>query len=283
MTSPATAVPPLTLAHALRWARLQGLDHLDAQLMLQHLVQQPRSWVIAHDDTLLSAAQQARFETLCARRLAGEPVAYLIGEWAFHGHRLRVTSDVLIPRPDTETLVDWALELLQRNQSTNMPRVIDLGTGSGAVAISVARSFPAARVLATDVSEAALAIAQENINRLAPAIRTAHGSWWEAVPNSEQFDLALSNPPYIRAGDPHLEALTFEPIGALTPGGDGLAAIRQIATGAKPHLRHNAWLLLEHGWDQADQVANILLSAGFTAPQTRLDLDGRARCTGAQA
>ena len=275
--------PKLDLAQALTRARQMGLDRLDAQWLLQHLMQQPRSWVLAHDDTQLSATQWAKFEALCTRRMSGEPVAYLLESWGFHGHRLRVTPDVLIPRPDTETLVDWALDLLRQDSSIKTPRVIDLGCGSGAVAISLACAVPDARVLATDISEAALAIARQNIQRLAPQINTASGSWWQAVPPGEQFDLALSNPPYIAEDDDHLAALAYEPRSALTPGGDGLGAIRQIASGAKAHLRSGAWLLLEHGWNQAEQVTTILKSAGLTAPQTRLDIDGRSRCTGARA
>jgi len=270
------------LAQALATARARGLDRLDAQLLLQHLLHQPRSWVLAHDDTLLLPAQQTEFETLCSRRLAGEPVAYLLGDWGFRGLSLRVSPAVLIPRPDTETLVDWALELLQQPLSTATPQVIDLGTGSGAVAISVARAWPAAQVVATDISEAALAVARDNIARLAPQVTTARGSWWQAVPGKRQFDLAVSNPPYIAGDDPHLMALTHEPQEALTPGADGLDAIRQIVADAPAHLRPGAWLLLEHGWDQAEQVATLMRAAGFALPLTRLDIDGRARCTGAR-
>lgn len=278
------AEPPPTppnVAQALVTARTRGLDRLDAQLLLQHLFQQPRSWLLAHDDTLLSAAQQAEFDTLCTRRLGGEPVAYLLGEWAFHGHRLRVSPEVLIPRPDTETLVEWALELLSQHPPVAEPQVIDLGTGSGAIAISVACAWPAAQVLATDVSAPALAVARGNIAQLAPRVTTAQGSWWQAVAGDRLFDLALANPPYIAGDDQHLAALGFEPRGALTPEGDGLDAIRQIVAGAPGHLRPGAWLLLEHGWDQAEQVTAILKSAGFGPAVTRPDIDGRARCTGA--
>ncbi|OYU42336.1 MAG: hypothetical protein CFE44_24550 [Burkholderiales bacterium PBB4] len=188
---------------------------------------------------------------------------------------------MLIPRPDTETLVDWAIELLRQDAAIDQPKVIDLGTGSGAIAISVACAVPTVRMLATDVSEAALAVARDNCARLAPSITTAQGSWWQAVPDGSVFDLALSNPPYIAGNDPHLAVLTHEPRRARTPEGDGLEAIRQIVAGASQHLHPGAWLLLEHGWDQSEAVTAILQAAGFASTATRLDIDGRARCTGA--
>lgn len=271
-----------TLAQAQAAALSQGLDHRDVQLMLQHVVQQSRSWVLTHDDKRLTGAQQLEFEQMCTRRLASEPMAYLLGDWEFYGHRLRTTPDVLIPRPDTETLVDWALEILRVQPGETNPHVLDMGTGSGAIAISLASACPKATVLATDISVAALAIAEENIARIAPKVATAHGSWWQAVPKGPMFDLIVSNPPYIAGDDHHLDALSYEPRSALTPGGDGLAAIREIVNAAPAHMRQGAWLLLEHGWDQAEQVRNLLAAAGLANPVTRHDIDGRERCTGAQ-
>jgi release factor glutamine methyltransferase len=187
---------------------------------------------------------------------------------------------VLVPRPDTECLVDWALDLLRTWPPKPPPRVLDLGTGSGAIAFAVAHSHPAARVSATDLSPAALAVAQANARRLHLAVDFAAGAWWQAIPGDACFDLVLSNPPYIAGDDPHLPALRHEPLLALTPGGDGLAALCEIIGGAAAHLAPGGWLLLEHGWDQADAVAALLGAAGFEQRATRFDLEGRPRCTG---
>jgi release factor glutamine methyltransferase len=158
--------------------------------------------------------------------------------------------------------------------------VLDLGTGSGAIALAVAHSHPAARVSATDLSPAALAVAQANAQRLHLAVSFSRGGWWQAVPGDACFDLVLSNPPYIAGDDPHLPALRHEPLLALTPGGDGLGALREIIAGAPAHLAPGGWLLLEHGWDQAEAVAALLRAAGFHSVATRFDLEGRPRCTG---
>jgi release factor glutamine methyltransferase len=273
---------PSTLAQALAHTQRLGLDRLDAQLLLQHLLGRPRSWLLAHDDAPLEPAQAQRFEALCRRRADGEPLAYLIGVWGFHGHEFIVSPDVLIPRPDTETLVDWALELL-RGMDQDGAEVLDLGTGSGAIAISLALAHPSARVSATDVSGTALAIARQNIERLAPdAVTIWPGNWWQAVPDMARFDLVVSNPPYIAGDDAHLLGLAHEPRLALTPGGPGLSAIESIIMGAHRHLRQGAWLLIEHGWDQAESVRTLFTRAGYAAPTTRTDLDARERCTGAQ-
>ena len=271
---------PATVGQALVRARVMGLDRLDAQLLLGHQLQRDRSWLIAHDDTDLDTAVAAAFAQACQRRADGEPLAYLTGERGFHGLRLQVTPDVLVPRPDTETLVDWALDLLRTWRPLPRPRVLDLGTGSGAIALAVAHSHPAARVSATDLSPAALAVAIGNAQRLGLAVDFMPGGWWQALPDTARFDLVLSNPPYIAGNDPHLPALRHEPMLALTPGGDGLGALREIVAGAPAHLAPGAWLLLEHGWDQADAVAALLRSAGFAQVATRFDLEGRPRCTG---
>ena len=278
--APAAADPVLlNLGQAMAQARALGLDRLDAQWLLGHLLHRPRSWLIAHDDAKLTADQAQCYAELCQRRADGEPLAYLVGEWEFHGLALGVTPDVLIPRPDTETLVDWALSLLmQGGQRT--PRVLDLGTGSGAIALAVAHRHPSTRVTATDISDAALTVAQTNADRLGLTLDWRLGSWWQALPAHQDFDLVLSNPPYIAAGDPHLPALRHEPLLALTPGGDGLDALRQIIAGVGEHLAPNAWLLLEHGWDQAEAVARMLQSAGLEQIATRPDMAGRPRCTG---
>jgi len=212
------------------------------------------------------------------RRLAGEPVAYIVGWREFHGHRFRVTPDVLIPRPDTETLVDAALALVPGDAAA---RVLDLGTGSGCVAISIALARPLAEVVATDNSPAALAVARGNAQALgARNVRLTAADWYAGV--SGRFDLVVSNPPYIAAGDPHLAAgdLRHEPAGALSPGGDGLDALRTIIVGAPAHLEAAGWLLVEHGWDQGQTVGSLLAAAGFTHRSTHQDFGGHHRVSG---
>ena len=274
------SAPPATVGQALVRARVIGLDRLDAQWLLGHQLQRDRAWLIAHDDAELDADDAAAFARACQRRADGEPLAYLTGERGFHGLRLHVTPDVLVPRPDTETLVDWALDLLRLRPPAPPPRVLDLGTGSGAIALAVAHNHPAAQLSATDLSPAALAVAQANAQRLGLVVDFMRGGWWQALPDTARFDLVLSNPPYIAGDDPHLPALRHEPMLALTPGGDGLGALREIIAGAPTHLAPGGWLLLEHGWDQADAVAALLRSAGFAQVSTRFDLAGRPRCTG---
>lgn len=268
-----------TIAQALAAARALGLDRLDAQWLLGHVLQQPSAWLISHDDQPLAAADAQAFDVLCRRRADGEPLAYLVGQAGFHGLTLQVTPDVLVPRPDTETLVDWALDLLP-TLGVPHPLVADLGTGSGAIALAVAHGHPAAQMTATDLSPAALAVAQANARRLGLSLQWAAGAWWQALPAEARFHLVLSNPPYIAGADPHLPALRHEPLLALTPGGDGLDALRQIIAGAPAHLHPGGWLLLEHGWDQAAAVAALLADAGFHAMGHRSDLGGHLRCTG---
>ena len=269
------------VARALAHAGAQGLDRVDAFVLLGHVLGRPRAWLIAHDDAALTAPQWAAFEAVCAERKRGMPVAYLVGQREFHGLLLQVSPAVLVPRPDTETLVDWALDLLPM-LATDRPRVLDLGTGSGAIALAVAHGHPVADVCASDVSAQALAVAQANAQRLGLALNWRQGSWWQAWPGGETFDLVLSNPPYIAAGDPHLAALVHEPLLALSPGGDGLDALRAIIQGAPQRLRPGGWLLLEHGHDQAPAVAALLRAAGLEQPQMRRDLAGQDRCSGAR-
>lgn len=275
----------MTVADALREARAANVERLDAQLLLARLLNRPRSWLLAHDDAVLDTAAAAAWHALLARRAAGEPLAYLLGEKEFRGLMLKVDPRVLVPRPETEHLVDWALELLDGAlHDRAAPRVIDLGTGSGAIAIAVRHAHPAADMTATDASEAALAVARDNAQRLGLAIRFAAGSWWSAVPGAAGagFDLALSNPPYIAERDPHLAALNHEPAAALTPGGDGLGALRAIIAGAAQRLAPGGWLLVEHGFDQADAVEALLRAHGFASIETRADLAGQPRCSGGQ-
>ena len=269
--------PCATVAAALAEARSAGLDRLDAQLLLAHVLRQSRPWLLAHDDAALDTAQINAFTALLARRGGGEPLAYLVGETGFHGLALRVDANVLVPRPDTELLVDWAIERLA---GTAGARVVDLGTGSGAIALAVKHSCPGATVLATDISGAALAVARGNAARLGLDVAMRQGTWWNGL-ERQRFDLILSNPPYIAGADPHLAALRHEPAQALTPGGDGLDCLREIIGGARDHLAPDGGILLEHGHDQADAVRALFGEHGFTNIQTRLDLGGRPRCTGA--
>lgn len=265
-----------TVADALAEAKAAGIDRLDAHLLLAHVLARPRTWLLAHDDSLLDAARCATFRGLLMRRVAGEPVAYLVGEKEFHGLTLRVDPDVLVPRPDTEVLVDWAIELLS---GAAQPRVIDLGTGSGAIALAVKHACPGASVLATDISGTALTVARSNAARLGLDVAMQQGAWWHGL-DGQRFELVLGNPPYIAGGDPHLAALQHEPALALTPGGDGLGALREIVAGAPHHLAPGGWLLLEHGHDQADAVQALLHTQGFADVETRRDLAGQPRCTG---
>lgn len=268
-----------TVGDALRRARQQGLDRLDAQLLLSQVLGRPRAWLLAHDDTSLDADAASAYDTLVQRRAGGEPFAYLVGEREFHGLALRVTPDVLIPRPDTETLVDWALELLDAGPAD--PLVLDLGTGSGAIALAVKAACPRARVTALDASAPALAVARDNATRLGLDVEFLESDWWTST-GGRRWHLALSNPPYIAEGDSHLPALIHEPLKALTPGGDGLAAIDALLAGAPSHLEAGGWLLIEHGWDQGAAVRERFVAASFTNVSTRSDIEQRERCTGGQ-
>lgn len=274
----------MTVGDALREAQALGVARLDAQQLLAHVTGRPRTWLLAHDDAPLAPEDAARHAQLLQRRAAGEPFAYLVGEREFHGLMLQVTPAVLVPRPDTETLVDWALSLLEPPgplACLPAPAVLDLGTGSGAIALALKHRSPRAEVCALDASTAALSVAQGNARRLTLDVRFMASDWWSAVPG-HSVDLAVSNPPYIAADDPHLAALGHEPLAALTPGGNGLAAFDRLIEGAPPHLRPGAWLLLEHGHDQGPAVRQRLQRAGFAQVDTRLDIEGRERCSGGQ-
>jgi release factor glutamine methyltransferase len=275
-----TAAGP-TIATALAAARLRGIERLDAHVLLGHVLGRSRAWLLAHDDDALDAASAARFTALCTARARGEPVAYLVGHREFHGLDLAVGPGVLVPRPDTEALVEWAIALLDGPLADRpRPRVIDLGTGSGAIALAVKQAVPRAEVLATDASPVALAQARENARRLGLDVAFAEGPWWLAVPaGAAPFDLVLSNPPYIAPGDPHLAALVHEPIEALVAADDGLADLSAIVAGAPARLAPGGWLALEHGWTQGPAVAALLRDAGFRDVAHRHDLEDRVRCT----
>ncbi len=269
-----------TLAQALAQAHTLGLARIDAQMLLLHAVGRPdagRAWLLAHDTDAMVEAVHAQFIALCQRRLAGEPVAYLTGRKEFYGLPLQVDARVLDPRPDTETLVDWALEVIAPLAS---PRVVDLGTGSGAIALARQSQRTDAQVLAVDASTDALAVAQANAERLGLPVQFQPANWLAGVEGP--FDTIVSNPPYIPSADPHLAALTHEPLQALASGADGLDDIRTIVAQAPTHLRPGGWLLLEHGYDQAEAVQALLATQGFTQVQSRNDLAGIARCTGGQ-
>lgn len=277
---------PATVRDALLRARQAGLDRLDAELLLLHSLghaRHDRAWLIGHDADALTNEASDRFEHLCQRRLTGEPVAYLVGQREFHGLTVQVDARVLDPRPDTETLVDWALDWLADQTA---PTVLDLGTGSGAIALALQHRRPDAQVWAVDASTDALAVAQTNAERLGLPVRFQRGHWlrnWPANgPPPLRFHLIVSNPPYICADDPHLAALTHEPLQALASGADGLDDIREIVSQAAEHLMPQGGLLLEHGWDQGDAVAQLLAQAGFQGIEHRLDLAGHVRCTGAR-
>ena len=267
----------MRIADALTKAHALGVARLDAQWLLEHLLGRPRTWLIAHDDSELSPAQAAQWRALLTRRAAGEPLAYVVGEREFRGLALQVTPAVLVPRPETELLVEWALACLPVQAEAE---VVDLGCGSGAIALAVKSERPLAILTATDDSAEALAVARDNATRLGLRVQFVHGDWWSPL-QGRRFALALCNPPYVAGDDPHLAALWHEPRGALTPEGDGLAALRRVIEAAPKHLLPGAWLLLEHGHDQADAVQQLLRAAGFGTPETRADLAGLPRCTGA--
>jgi release factor glutamine methyltransferase len=250
----------MTLQQALAAGAALGVARLDAQLLLLHALGRPgseRGWLIAHDGDELAPEDEAGFLAACSRRAAGEPLAYLTGEKEFFGLPLRVDARVLVPRPDTETLVEWALELLRDKPA---PRVIDLGTGSGAIALALQSARPDARVEAVDRSADALEVARGNAQRLGLPVLFGQADWLQGA---GRYDLIASNPPYVAEADPHLPALAHEPRGALVAGADGLDDLRAIVAEAPAHLLPGGWLLLEHGWDQAAAVRGLLQAAGF--------------------
>lgn len=261
--------------------RSSPLDALETRMLLMHALGLTRVQLITESERRLSADEAQRFAALLQRRAAGEPIAYIVGRREFFGLPFLVTKDVLIPRPETELLVELALE-----RAPQGGRILDLGTGSGAIAIALAHARADLQVSALDVSRAALEVAQQNAaHNLAGrgnAVRLLHSDWYDALPAGERFALIVANPPYIVAGDAHLSQgdLRFEPIGALTDHADGLSALRTIVNGAATHLVPGGWLLMEHGYDQAAQVRELLIAQGYQEVQSWQDLAGIERATG---
>lgn len=261
--------------------RSSPLDALETRMLLMHALGLTRVQLITESERRLSADEAQRFAALLQRRAAGEPIAYIVGRREFFGLPFLVTKDVLIPRPETELLVELALQ-----RAPQGGRILDLGTGSGAIAIALAHARADLQVSALDVSRAALEVAQQNAaHNLAGrgnAVHLLHSDWYDALPAGERFALIVANPPYIVAGDAHLSQgdLRFEPIGALTDHADGLSALRTIVNGAAAHLVPGGWLLMEHGYDQAAQVRELLIAQGYQEVQSWQDLAGIERASG---
>ena len=255
---------------------------IEVQTLLQNVLNASRAYLLAHPERCLNDSEQTRYEELLQRRLHGEPIAYLLGEREFFGLMFKVTLATLIPRPETELLVELALQRIPQNEPC---RVLDLGTGSGAIALSIAHARPDVEVVAVDASTKALAVARENAQRLGISNTTFVQSDWYTALDEQCFDLIVSNPPYVAAGDPHLQRgdLRFEPASALASGKDGLRDIRHIVTHARVHLCPEGWLLFEHGYDQAAQVRELMQQAGFNAVFSAQDLAGIERVSGGRA
>jgi len=256
-----------------------ALPHAEARALLAHVLGITRERLIAHPGTCVESEAATRFEALAQRRHSGEPMAYLRGEQEFYGRRFSVSPAVLIPRPDTETLIDVALTCLRERRQ---PRVLELGTGSGCIAITLKLEFPEATITATDMSADALAVAEANARALGALIEFRAGHWFEAAGTPVRYDLIVSNPPYVAAGDPHLGALTYEPPTALTDGADGLRCLAEIIDTATNHLNDGGWLVLEHGYDQAAAVGNLVNKAGMRDVAAFRDAAGHARVTRAR-
>ncbi|HET7329664.1 peptide chain release factor N(5)-glutamine methyltransferase [Dyella sp.] len=269
-------VPSQTIRQALAEATQQLGDRIDAEILLCHVLDKPRSWLIAHVDDALLPDCAAAYALLLEQREAGKPVAYITGRRGFWSFDLEVTPATLIPRPETELLVELALERLPIDRTC---RVLDLGTGSGAIAMAIAHERPAAQVTATDASSDALGVAQRNARRHHIGnISFFHGDWFAPL-GDKRFDVIVSNPPYIESSDPHLQQgdLRFEPMSALASGIDGFDDIRRIVRDAGLHLLPGGWLLFEHGWQQGDTVRALLRDAGFVDLSTARDLEQRDR------
>jgi release factor glutamine methyltransferase len=277
---PMSSVSPARIEDVLRHARTQvghaGLEPADAEWLLAHVLEKSRSWLYAHGDDALPDEAAQRYRAFLDRRIAGEPLAYLTGRKGFWRFELHVTPDTLIPRPETELLVELALAHLPRDRPV---RIADLGTGSGAIALALAYERPRAQIVAVDASAAALEVARGNARALRlPNIEFRLGDWCEPL-GDDTFDVIASNPPYIALGDLHLDALRYEPESALSSGHDGLDAIRAILRGAPAQLRPGGALLVEHGWEQGADVRALFKAQGLTLVETARDVEQRERVT----
>jgi release factor glutamine methyltransferase len=250
----------------------------ESQVLLGFALGVSRAWLTTHPDQAADSETAAKFRSLVALRVSGHPVAYLLGVKEFFGLALGVTPDVLIPRPETEELVEAALERLPQGETR---KVLDLGTGSGCIAIAIARHRPEAQVTAVDSSSPALALARENAAALDVEVKFLQSDWFAAL-GRRRFDLVVANPPYVAADDPHLRQgdLRFEPRPALAAGADGLVDLRRIVGAAPKHLRPGGWLLLEHGYDQAEACRDLLRNTGFGELVFRADIAGLPRIAG---
>lgn len=260
-------------------AQLDTADaKIEAQLLLQSLLNVNRAWLIAHGNEMLPSDMQTKFDALLTRRLSGEPIAYILGNREFYGLSLNVTPDTLIPRPDTEILVETALAKIPADKSA---QVLDLGTGTGAIALAIGHQRPQVDITAADASPAALQVAINNGQQLAlHNVKFVHSNWFSALEH-KRFDVIVSNPPYIEQNDTHLTQgdLRFEPMSALASGIDGLDDIRQIVADSLAHLKPQGWLMLEHGYNQADAVAELMANAGLVDIATFKDFGGNDRVT----
>jgi release factor glutamine methyltransferase len=277
------AWPDVTVDQAIRHALALGLERVDAQWLLLHACARGadgRAWLLAHAADALPPETHSVFDAMVMRRLAGEPLAYITGQTVFYGLPLKVDARVLDPRADTETLVDWALVVMDTLGSATPQKLIDLGTGSGAIALALKHERPSWTVHALDRSADALAVARGNAQHLGLDLHLHQGDWLQAV--EQEFGLIVANPPYIAAADPHLDQLQHEPLQALASGALGLDDLAVIVAQAPQHLAPGGWLLLEHGYDQADAVRTLLQRAGFVQVQSRRDVSGIQRCSGGQ-
>lgn len=277
----AFAPQSMTIREFMRGLSAPSLPRNEARLLLAHVLRRGHAWLVAHDDYKFTVDELEQINTLAARRVAGEPIAYLLGERDFYGRTFRCSPAALIPRPETELLVDQALLRLPAHAPL---RVLDVGTGTGCIAITLALERPDAMVTAIDISPDALALASDNAEHLQANVTFIQSDWLAALLPDAQFDLILSNPPYIVPGDAHLSQgdLRFEPSVALADAVDGLESYRQLASGALRHLVCGGWLVVEHGFDQGETVPELFLSSGFVEVETVADLAGHPRVTRAR-
>ena len=274
----------MTIRDFLRSLSATRLPRNEARLLIAHVLHREQSWLIAHDDYEFTMSELEALSLLTARRSAGEPVAYLLGEREFYGRTFRCSAAALIPRPETELLIECALSLIPVGPADAPLHVLDVGTGTGCIALTLALERPGITVTAVDISPDALALAEDNAQRLQTNVTFIRSNWFVALPSNAQFDLILSNPPYIVPGDAHLTQgdLRFEPAVALADALDGLESFRQLALGAQRHLKSGGRLIVEHGYDQGASVPALLSAAGFEDVTTHRDLAGHPRVTAAR-